>query len=326
MNFDTDIKNNAALAPMAGVTDEPMRRLCMEMGASFCVSEMISAKALSLGDNKTKALMAFTESERPFGIQIFGTEPDIMADAAAYISENLRPDFLDINMGCPAPKIAGSGAGSALMKDPVLAGRIAERCVRASAVPVTVKMRAGWETDTAAAFASVLEQSGVSMITVHGRTAKQMYRPPVDLSAIRQVKKAVSVPVIGNGDIFSPEDAVRMMSETGCDGVMIGRGAMGDPFLFARVSALLAGKSVPEKPSAEEKMRILRRHAAELCELKGEYVAMREMRRHAACYIKGFRGAAALRAQAAALEKLSDIDSFIDRVLTAAMNQDDSQK
>ena len=263
---------------------------------------------------------------RSFGIQIFGTEPEIMADAAAYISEKLRPDFLDINMGCPAPKIAGGGAGSALMKDPVLAGRIAEQCVRTSTVPVTVKMRAGWDANTAAAFASVLEQAGVSMITVHGRTAKQMYRPPVDLDAIRQVKEAVSVPVIGNGDVFSPEDAVRMISETGCDGVMIGRGAMGDPFLFVRVSARLSGKPVPEMPSAEEKMTILRRHAAELCELKGEYIAMREMRRHAACYIKGFRGAAALRAQAAALEKLTDIDSFIDRVLAALINKDDSRQ
>lgn len=306
------------LAPMAGFSDSSFRSLCMSFGADACISEMISAKALRLGDRKSALLMKFTPEERPFGIQLFGADPEDIAFAARYAQKNFSPDFIDINMGCPAPKITGSGAGSKLMTDPVICGEIAAAAVSSTDLPVTCKMRAGYHETNAHIIAPVLEKNGVSAITVHGRTRDRMYAPPVDLEIIRLVKESVSVPVIGNGDITSPQDAVTMIEYTGCDAVMIGRGSLGDPFLFTAVKAVLAGDPAPAPPSFEERMEILMRHARSSVADKGESVAMHEMRKQAVYYFKGIPGAASLRADCVRLETLDDLRDICARALETA--------
>lgn len=311
----------AVLAPMAGFTDSSFRAVCMSMGADACVSEMISARALRLGDRRSPLLMRFTERERPFGIQLFGADPDDIAFGARYAEQNFNPDFIDINMGCPAPKITGSGAGSKLMTDPVLSGEIVAAAVSAVKLPVTCKIRAGYHETNADSFSAVLEQNGVSCVFVHGRTRDRMYSPPVDLDIIRRVKAAVSVPVIGNGDITSPDDALTMMRVTSCDGVMVGRGSLGDPFLFSRIKAALAGEPAPAEPSLEEKMDILRQQAEASVEEKGEFLAMHEMRKQAVYYFKGVNGAASLRADCVRLETLSDLEDLCRRALNAGSHE-----
>ena len=310
------IEKLASLAPMAGATDSAFRMLCRQQGAAFCTSEMVSAKALTMGDKKTPLLMDFTGAERPFGIQLFGYDPDVFAQACEILLKTHRPDFIDINMGCPTPKITSNGSGSALMNTPKLAAEIV-KAVRAALpgdIPVSAKIRAGYSDNTAAALAPLLEKAGASFITVHGRTRDRMYRPPADLEIIRDVKNSVSVPVIGNGDITSPADALNMIEYTGCDAVAIGRGALGNPFLFAQVNAALMERPVPPMPTLKQRADMLRRHVGLMCGSKGEYIAMREARKHAAWYTKGLRGAAALRARSSELCTFADLDIFIEEL------------
>ena len=301
----------ASLAPMAGAADSAFRQLCARFGAAFCTSEMVSAKALSLGDKKTPELLRHAQSERPFGAQIFGAEPETMASAASFICERFSPDFIDINMGCPAPKIVSGGAGSALMRSPALASDIVRAVCAASSVPVTVKMRAGWDSDTAAPFAAAMEEAGASRLTVHGRTRDEMYAPPVRYEAIAAAKRAVSIPVIGNGDIASPADALKMTELTRCDAVAVGRGALGDPALFERINAALRGEATPPALTAKQSAELLREQAALAIEDKGIYRAMLELRKHAAWYVKGIPGAAKLRKRACEISSLEDLEAFI---------------
>lgn len=318
-NFE--IKGYAALAPMAGVADRAFRELCIEFGAAYVVSEMVSSKGLTMHDRKSDSLMQLGETEKAAAVQIFGCEPETMAEAAKKAAATGCP-VIDINMGCPAPKIAGNGGGSALMKDPDLAARITEKVVQAVDIPVTVKIRAGWDEENinAVHMATLLEKAGAAAITVHGRTRKQMYAPPVNLDIIRQVKQAVSVPVIGNGDIVDALSAENMFKETGCDFIMVGRGALGAPWLFRQINEYFDSGIILPEPSIEERMAVMLRHINQLCENKGDYVGMREARKHAAWYIKGIRGAAALRQEIGSLENLSQLEAIAEKVIAASNN------
>lgn len=309
------IAHKAALAPMAGVADRAFRALCMEYGAGFCVGELTSAKGVSMGDKKSAGLLAVTEAEHPVGVQLFGSDPGVMAQAAE-TAAGFGPDFIDINMGCPAPKVIKSGGGSLLMQKPKLAGEIVKAVANAVSLPVTVKIRAGWDAGSrnAAELAKICEDAGAEMITVHGRTREQMYAPPADLDIIREVKQAVSVPVVGNGDIFTAADAARMYEATGCDYVMAGRGALGAPWLFMQINALLEQGVLLPAPPVSERMRVMLRHISMACAHKGETVALREARTHAAHYMRGLRGAAALRREAGTLSSFEQLEELAYRV------------
>lgn len=309
------IAHKAALAPMAGVADRSFRALCMEYGAGFCVGELTSAKGVSMGDKKSAGLLAVTEAEHPVGVQLFGSDPGVMAQAAE-TAAGFEPDFIDINMGCPAPKVIKSGGGSLLMQKPKLAGEIVKAVANAVSLPVTVKIRAGWDAGSrnAAELAKICEDAGAEMITVHGRTREQMYAPPADLDIIREVKQAVSVPVVGNGDIFTAADAARMYEATGCDYVMAGRGALGAPWLFMQINALLEQGVLLPTPPVSERMRVMLRHISMACAHKGETVALREARTHAAHYMRGLRGAAALRREAGTLSSFEQLEELAYRV------------
>ena len=299
----------AALAPMAGASDLAMRELCADFGAAYTVCEMVSAKALTMGDKKSLALAKRGNCRAPFGAQLFGDDPGIMAEAARRLA-SLDIDFIDINMGCPVPKVAGNGSGAALMKNPARARDIAAAVVRAVKLPVTVKMRAGWDEDhlSAPELAKMLEDAGVSAIALHARTRAQMYAPPVRLDWLRAVKEAVCVPVVGNGDIATPQDAARMLEETGCAAVMVGRASRGAPWIFQHIRAYLEqGVLLPEPPVAF-RMRCLLRQARRAIEDKGEYAALREARSYAAHYMRGLPGAARLRAACSALCTLRDLE------------------
>ena len=291
------------LAPMAGVADRAMRELCMEMGAAFCCTEMVSAMGIFCGDRKSAQLMEIHERERPCGIQLFGKEPQVFR-CAVENAMKYSPDFIDINMGCPAHKVAGHGAGAALMQSPALAGEIIKEAVGAvaGAVPVSVKMRAGWDDQNknAVELARICEQAGAAWLTVHGRSRQQMYAPPVDLSIIREVKRAVKIPVIGNGDVTGLASAKAMQGATGCDAVMIGRAAQGRPWVFSPAA----------EPDIGGRMAILLRHVRLLCEYKGERIGMREARKHAAWYIKGLRGAAAFRQKIVSLRAYEELEEI----------------
>jgi nifR3 family TIM-barrel protein len=283
---------------------------------------MTSSKGLSYGSKKSAELLEINEAERPCAVQLFGSEPEVMAEAAKLALE-YKPDAIDINFGCPVPKVAGNGGGSALMKDPELAGRIVRAVVDAVDIPVTVKFRAGWDNEhlNAVEFACICEANGASALTVHGRTRTQMYAPPVNWDIIRQVKEAVSVPVIGNGDVVSPESAKALYEQTGCDLVMVGRGAMGNPWLFRQIAHYMeTGEKLPD-PTPEERMAVLKKHIELLCKYKGEYTGMREARKHSSWYIKGMRGAAEFRRECGALETPEDLENLIDRVLLSAENE-----
>ena len=313
---NTELPKTAALAPLAGVADRAMREICREYGACWTVGEMTSSKGLSFGSKKSEELLEIGEAERPTAVQLFASEPETMAQAAEMALEH-KPEAIDINFGCPVPKVAGNGGGSALMKDPELAGRIVEAVVRAVDIPVTVKFRAGWDSEhiNAVEFAKICEEAGAAALTVHGRTRMQMFAPPVDLYIIRRVKEAVNIPVIGNGDVDSPQAAKRMYDETGCDLVMVGRGAMGNPWLFRRIEHYIkTGELLPE-PSPEERMAVLKKHVELLCKYKGEYVGMREARKHSSWYIKGMRGAAEFRRECGEITAPEDLERLIDRVL-----------
>ena len=313
------LPSRALLAPMAGVTDRAYRELCMSMGAGFCVSEMVSSKALSFGSKKSEELMDISLQERPCGIQIFGDDPSCMAEAAEAAMRH-NPDIIDINMGCPAPKISGNGSGSALMKDPELCGRITEAIVKSVSVPVTVKIRKGWDDDmiNAPEVAKICEQAGASAITVHGRTRKQFYKPPVDYDIIRRVKLSVGIPVIANGDVDSAQKAKQVLDYTGCDFVMVGRATLGNPWLFTRINAFLDDPdAVLYYPSIEEKLSTMVAQVAKMVEYKGEYIALRQARKLAAGYFKGIRGAAAIRNDAGKIETLDDLIRLKNKVLQA---------
>ena len=305
----------AALAPMAGVADRAFRELCMSFGAGYCVSEMVSSKGIAYHSQKSAELMESSALERPCGVQLFGTEPGTMADAARF-SLRYRPDIVDINMGCPAPKIAGSGSGSALMRDPALCGRIIRTVADAVDIPVTVKIRAGYDAEhiNAVEIAQIAEDSGAASITVHGRTRDQFYAPPVNYDIIRDVKRAVKIPVIGNGDVVDAQSAKRLYDYTGVDYIMIGRGALGNPWIFREVNAYLSEGRLIDLPDLDEKLDVLLRHITRIVALKGERVGMREARKHAAYYLKGFPNAARLRNLAFTMETLDDLERLIQTV------------
>lgn len=305
------INDKASLAPMAGVADRAFRELCRGYGAAYTVCEMASAKGISLGDKKSAELLYISETERPAGSQIFGNSPETMAIAAQKALE-YSPDFIDINMGCPAPKVASSGGGSLLMKDPVNSAKIVEAVVKAVNVPVTVKMRSGWDDSNinAVELAKRCEAAGAAAITVHGRTKVQMYAPPVNIDIIRLVKEAVSIPVIGNGDIVDGKSAAKMMEETGCDMVMVGRGALGRPWVFQEINAYLNHEVILPEPSVTQKMHVMLKHIEKICEYKGERVGIREARKHAAWYTKGLHGAANYRARIGLIESVEQLQQI----------------
>lgn len=311
-----EIKEKAALAPMAGVADRAFRELCRSYGAAYTVGEMASAKGISLGDKKSRKLLSISDAERPCGSQIFGNDPGVMAAAAEKALE-FAPDFIDINMGCPAPKVASSGGGALLMKNPVLAAEIVKAVCAVSTVPVTVKMRAGWDSEhiNAVELAKRCEQAGAAAITVHGRTKMQMYAPPVNTEIIRLVKQAVSVPVIGNGDIEDGIGAAKMLEETGCDMLMVGRGALGRPWVFSQINAYLNNEIILPEPSVIERMRVMLKHIEALCEYKGENVGIKEARKHAAWYTKGLRGGAQYRSKMSLINSLDELKELAFRLI-----------
>lgn len=310
INFD----GQAFLAPMAGIADLAFRELCHDFGAAYSVTEMVSAKGLVMNDRKSRALMTLGTAH-PAGIQLFGTEPDVMAEAAQKCLE-FSPEIIDINMGCPAPKIAGNGAGSALMKTPDLAGEIIRAVADAVTIPVTVKIRKGWDSDSinAVELAQIAEQSGAAAIAIHGRTRTEMYSGKADWDIIRQVKSAVSIPVIGNGDVTNVQTAALMLEQTGCDAVMIGRGALGNPWLFRQINAYLTECRVLPPPGIHEKMAVMLKQIQKTIEYKGEHTAMLEARHHAAYYTRGLRGGAAFRREISSLETFEQLAELACRI------------
>lgn len=324
MAFDDIIKNTpVALAPMAGCADRAFRELCIEQGADFCVGELCSSKGVYMDDRKSKTLLFVDDKERPMATQIFGSEPGIMA-AAAKTAAGFSPDFIDINMGCPAPKVISSGGGSALMRDPQLAGEVVRAVKDAVELPVTVKMRIGWDDahKNAVEFAKLLEQSGADMLTVHGRTREQMYSGRCDYGAIAAVKKAVKIPVIANGDIKSGRDAAEMLEKTGCDGVMIGRAALGNPFIFKSVKAYLNKREQLPEPPLEQKLDMLVRQCRLMAQYKDPHNAVLESRKHAAWYLKGIKNAASYRRACGEISSIDDILRLCETVLKDAARAD----
>ena len=305
-------KHPVFLAPMAGVTDLPYRLLCKEQGCDVMCTEMISAKALFYKSKNTRALLMSEPEERPMAVQLVGSEPELMAEMAASIEEEF--DWIDVNMGCPVPKVVNNGEGSALMKNPSLVSQIVEAMAKKLKKPLTVKIRAGFDDScrNAVEIAKRIEAAGAAAVAVHGRTREQYYSGKADWTIIRQVKDAVSIPVIGNGDIFCAADALRMTEETGCDGVMVARGAKGNPWLFREIRALFSGETIPERPTYSEIREMILRHARLQLRYKGEYTGMREMRKHLAWYTTGCPHASALRGRANAVETMEDLERLVE--------------
>ena len=306
------LPNNLILAPMAGVTDLPFRLLCKEQGAGLLCMEMVSAKAIMYKNKNTEELMAIDERELPVSLQLFGSEPDIISNIAHQIEE--RPfDILDINMGCPVPKIVNNGEGSALMKNPKLAGEIIEKTARAIKKPVTVKIRKGFDEEhvNAVEMARIAEASGAAAVAVHGRTREQFYSGKADWDIIRQVKEAVKIPVIGNGDLLTAEDVIAMYEQTGCDGFMIGRGAQGNPWIFKQVLSYFETGKVMEKPTFEEVTDMMLRHARMMLDFKGEYTGIREIRKHGAWYTAGYPNSAKLRVMINEVETYAQLEELL---------------
>ena len=313
---NVELAGRLVMAPMAGITDLTFRKIVREFGAALVVTEMVSAKAMSYGNDKTGELLATEDAEKPVSAQLFGSDPAIMAQVAAGLNDS-NFDIIDINMGCPAPKIVKNGDGSALMRDPVLIGRIVKAVSRASSKPVTAKIRLGYDfaNRNYLEVAKIIEDSGAAAITVHGRTRPQMYSGHADWEAIAEVKNTVSIPVIGNGDVDSPEVAQKRLIESGVDALMIGRAACGNPWLFRRCNHYLnTGEILPE-PTAAERVEMVMRHARELIVQKGEFIALREMRKHIAWYIKGIRGATSARDAVNKCEDFTTIEKILQELL-----------
>lgn len=311
---DVVIPNRVVAAPMAGVTDKAFRILAKEQGCGLVFTEMISAKGLIYDNQRTKELLDIEGEERPLAVQLFGAEPDIVAEGAL-IAEEAGASMIDINMGCPAPKIVRNGEGSALMQNPSLAREIVAGVVKRVKIPVTVKIRSGWCKDSinGVDFAQMMADAGAAAITVHGRTREQFYSGRADWEIIRQVVERVPVPVIGNGDIWTPEDGARMLEETGCHGIMIGRSSLGNPWIFSRTVAYIEeGISIPE-PSPKEKIAMALRHLDLVVSFKGEAVGVREMRKHLAWYIKGMRGAARMREEIFTAKTVAEVKDIVAR-------------
>jgi nifR3 family TIM-barrel protein len=307
------LKHGLILAPIAGVTDNAFRQICKNHGAEYVVSEMVSAKAVNYGNKKTIPLIKLEESELPGAVQLFGSEPESMSSAARFILDNFKISAIDINMGCPMPKIVNGGDGCALMREPALAGRIMASIVKAAGdLPATVKIRSGWDkhSKNAVEIAKIAENSGIAAITVHGRTREQMYMPPVDLDSIRDVKKAVRIPVIGNGDIYSFADAKNMFEHTGCDAIMIARGSFGNPWIFSEITAGLEGRPYTA-PNGDAKLKVIREHLDKLIFYKGERTALLEARKHLAWYIKGCKNSAEARNK---INESNDYSEMLDIV------------
>lgn len=310
-----EFKHIAFLAPMAGIADRAFRELCVHYGAAYTVTEMVSSKGLTMGDRKSGELLTLG-NEHPCGAQIFGDDPEIMAQAAVKCL-TYKPDVIDINMGCPAPKVAMNGGGSSLLKKPQLAFEITKAVVSAVDIPVTAKIRTGWDENSIVAteLAELLEKAGASAIFVHGRTRQQMYSGTVDYTTIRAVKEAVSVPVIANGDITDEQSAAIMLEKTGCDAIMIGRGAFGNPWIFSKINAYLDECRVLPDPTVTQKMAVMLRHIERIIEYKGEYTAMREARHHAGYYTKGMRGGAALRREICTFEHFEQLQELAFKIV-----------
>jgi len=315
-----EFKGFAALAPMAGVADRAMREICIKHGAAFTVSELTSSKGVTMGDKKSSALLSCSDGERPVASQLFGRDPETMALAAKEALKH-NPDFIDINMGCPAPKVAGNGGGSALMKNPLLAEEITRAVVTAVDIPVTVKMRTGWDSDNinAVELAKRCEAAGAAAVTVHGRTRMQMYAPGIDYKTIAEVKKALKIPVIANGDVSDGKSAKEMYEITGADFVMVGRAAEGNPFVFEEINAYLEGKNY-EKPTLEKRFQVLMEQVALMCKYKDPYIAMLESRKHTAWYMQGLHGAAALRRECGEIKSIEDIERICQKALEENKN------
>lgn len=313
---NVELLNQVILAPMAGVSDIAFRLLCHEQGAGLVCSEMVSAKAILYGNKNTEELLQIHPEEGAVSLQLFGSDPDIVSEMAKRIEE--RPfAVLDLNMGCPVPKVVNNGEGSALMKDPLLAGRIVEKTAKAIQKPLTVKIRKGFDDDhvNAVEMAHILQESGAAAVAVHGRTREQYYSGQADWDIIAQVKAAVKIPVIGNGDITDGESALRLLKKTGCDGVMIGRGAQGNPWVFREVTAALEGREIPPRPTRQELYDMIARHAQLAAQYKGEYITVREMRKHLAWYTTGLPHAAALRRQINSIETMDGLLEGMHRLL-----------
>ena len=312
------INGLVALAPMAGVADRAFRELCIKFGASYVISEMVSSKGISFANEKTIRLLKLSKDEHPCAIQIFGNDPDVMAQAAVF-AMNQQPDIIDINMGCPALKVNKSGGGAVLMKDPELCGKIVNAVKKSVNIPVTVKIRKGWDENNinAPLVAKTCEYFGADAITIHGRTREQMYKPSVDLNIIREVKESVNIPVIGNGDISCGQDAYDMIEKTACDMVMVGRAALGNPWIFAEINDFLNSGTSNTNISINEKLSVMLSHVKSICENNGEKNGMSKARRHLTFYIKGIPGAAAFRNEACRLETLSQVYELADKILNA---------
>ena len=309
---DVVLENEVFLAPMAGVTDLAFRLICKEYGSGLLYTEMINAKALCYDDEKTKGMLKIEEEEHPVAVQIFGSEPEFIAGASEILNEHSN-EILDINMGCPAPKVVKNGDGSALMKTPQLAAKVIEAAAKKSKKPVTVKFRKGWDDDSinAVEFAKMAEASGAQAITIHGRTRAQYYSGTADWDIIEEIKNVVKIPVIGNGDIVTIEDAINIRKKTGCDAIMIGRGAQGNPWIFNRINHYMKTGEILPEPTSEEKIRTAIKHFNLAIKEDGEYVAVREMRKHLGWYLKGMKKSARLRDE---INKLESADEVVGRL------------
>ena len=310
---NVEIENSLALGPMAGVTDLPFRLLCKEQGCGMLYTEMVSAKAILYKNKNTNILLNIDKAEHPIAVQLFGSDPDIMAEIGAKVAEG-PCDFIDINMGCPVPKVVNNGEGSALMKNPKLVREIVTAMAKAIKKPLTVKIRKGFDDDhvNAVEIAKIIEDSGAAAIAVHGRTRQQFYSGKADWEIIRKVKEAVSIPVIGNGDVDSPQKAKALLEETGCDGVMIGRAAQGNPWIFAQTAEYLEHGTVPKKPELSEVKEMIRRHAGLQMKYKSELTAMREMRKHVAWYTAGYPHSAQLRAAVNEVQSMEELEQLLE--------------